>query len=89
MSGFFIRVDGQNSVLPRLPPGSTPPLPGEVFEYTPVPEPSENAALTILSLSALLSLRLKQRRKIRGKDKAVSSLKVDNFAIAATNCKNE
>ena len=47
----------------RLPPPTTPLLPGEVFEYEPVPEPSTTIGLTLFGLSAL-GLKLKQRRKI-------------------------
>lgn len=47
-----------------VPPTTTPPLPGEVFEYQPVPEPSANVAMTILSVSALVGLRFKQKRNI-------------------------
>lgn len=53
----------EQGTLNRLPPGSTPPLPGEVFEYEPVPEPSTTIGLTVFGLTAL-GLKLKQRRKI-------------------------
>ena len=45
----------------RLPPTTTPPLPGEEFEYEPVPEPSTTIGLTLFGLC--LGLKLKQHRK--------------------------
>lgn len=51
----------EQGTLHRLPPGSTPPLPGEVFEYEPVPEASSTAALGVFGL-AVLGLKLKRRR---------------------------
>ena len=53
----------EQGTLNRLPPESTPPLPGETFEYEPVPEPSTTIGLTVFGLTAL-GLKLKQRRKI-------------------------
>ena len=52
----------QASML-RVPPTSTPPLPGEIFEYEPVPEPSTIAGLTVFGLTAI-ALRLRSQRKI-------------------------
>ena len=52
----------QASML-RVPPTSTPPLPGEIFEYEPVPEPSTIAGLTVFGLTAI-GLRLRSQRKI-------------------------
>jgi len=46
----------------RVSPATTPALLGEEFNYQPVPEPRESAAVTLLSLSALLGLRLMQRK---------------------------
>ena len=54
----------EQATLNRLPPTITPPLPGETFEYEPVPEPSTTIGLTLFGLSAL-GLKLKQRRKIQ------------------------
>lgn len=56
----------EQATMFRHPPSTTPPLPGEEFEYQPVPEPSENAALTVLSLSALFGLRFRQKRPLKG-----------------------
>lgn len=53
----------QASML-RLPPGSTPPLPGEMFEYEPVPEPGTTVGLIVFGLSAI-GLKLRSRRKIQ------------------------
>ena len=44
----------------RLPPTTTPPLPGEEFEYEPVPEPSSTAAVAMFGLT-VLGIKLKQR----------------------------
>lgn len=41
-----------------------PPLPGEEFEYEPVPETSSTIGLTVFGLT-VLGLKLKQRRKIK------------------------
>ncbi len=41
-----------------------PPLPGEKFEYEPVPETSSTIGLTVFGLT-VLGLKLKQRRKIK------------------------
>lgn len=49
----------------RVSPTTTPALAGEEFSYQAVPEPSENVALTVLSLSALIGLRSTQRRQIK------------------------
>lgn len=57
----------EQATMHRSPPTTTSPLPGEEFEYQPVPEPSENAALTVLSLSALFGLRFRQKRPLNGK----------------------
>ncbi len=54
----------EQGTLNRLPLITTPPLPGEVFEYQPVPEPSSTIALTVFGLGAL-SLKLKQASKIK------------------------
>lgn len=53
----------QASML-RLSPTSTPPLPGEVFEYEPVPEPGTIVGITVFGLTAI-GLRLRSRRKIQ------------------------
>lgn len=47
-----------------MPPTTTPPLPGEVFDYQPVPEPSSTTAITLFALTAL-GLKLKQAGKIK------------------------
>ncbi len=52
----------QASML-RVPPTSTPPLPGEMFEYEPIPEPSTIAGLTVFCLTAI-GLKLRSQRKI-------------------------
>lgn len=52
----------QASML-RLPPASTPSLPGEVFEYEPVPETSSAAAAVVFGLTTL-GFKRKQRRKL-------------------------
>ena len=44
----------------RMPPLTTPPLPGEEFEYEPVPEPDATVALSAIALTAL-GLKLKQK----------------------------
>lgn len=48
----------------RRPSPLFPPLPGEEFEYEPVPEPSTTIGLTVFGLT-VLGLKLKQRRKIK------------------------
>lgn len=53
----------QASML-RLPPTSTPPLPGEMFEYEPVPEPGTIVGITVFGLTAI-GLRLRSQRKIK------------------------
>lgn len=55
----------EQATMNRLPPGTTPPLPGEMFEYEPVPEPSSTVALGVFGLG-FLRLKLKQRRKVKG-----------------------
>ena len=70
----------------RLAPTTTPALAGEEFNYQPVPEPSENVALTLLSLSALLGLRFIQKRKIQGKDKLDTT---PSDAFPALPCRDE
>ena len=52
----------------RLPPTTTPPLPGEEFEYEPVPEPSTVAGLTVFGL-AVLSWKLRQKPKNKSSNK--------------------
>lgn len=52
----------EQGTLNRLPPGTTPSLPGEVFEYESVPEPSSTIALTLFGLGAL-GLKLRQQRQ--------------------------
>ncbi len=52
----------QASML-RLPPTSTPPLPGEMFEYEPVPEPSAIIGISVFGLTAIGS-RLRSQRQI-------------------------
>jgi len=54
----------EQATMNRLPPGTTPPLPREMFEYEPVPEPSSTVALGVFGLAAL-GLKLKQRSKIQ------------------------
>lgn len=51
----------QASML-RVPPTSTPPLPGEVFEYEPVPEPATTVGITVFALTAI-SLKLLSRQQ--------------------------
>lgn len=51
----------EQATMLRMPPTTTPPLPGEVFEYEPVPEPSSVIGLTVVGLAAL-GLKLKQRQ---------------------------
>ena len=46
----------------RNPSGFFPSLPGETFEYEPVPEPSTTIGLTVFGLTAL-GLKLKQHRR--------------------------
>ena len=53
----------EQATMLRLPPTTTPLLPGEVFEYEPVPEPSATIGLTLFGLT-VLSLKLKHHRKI-------------------------
>ncbi len=55
----------EQATMNRLPPATTPSLPGEMFEYEPVPEPSSTVALGVFGLG-FLSLKLKQRRKVKG-----------------------
>ncbi len=54
----------EQATMNRLPPATTPPLPGEMFEYEPVPEPSSTVALSVFGLAAL-GRKLKQRSKIQ------------------------
>ena len=53
----------EQGTLNRLPPTTTPALPGETFEYEPVPEPSATIGLALFGLTAL-GLKLKQKRKV-------------------------
>lgn len=55
-----------------MPPTTTPPLPGEVFEYQPVPEPSSTTAITLFGLT-VLGLKLKQAGKIKSDRPSVIS----------------
>ncbi len=55
----------EQATMLRRPPTTTPPLRGEVFEYEPVPEPGTAIGLTVVGLAAL-SLKLKQRRQVKG-----------------------
>lgn len=48
----------------RMPPSTTPPLPGEEFEYESVPEPDATVALSVFGLMAL-GLKLKQRQRVK------------------------
>lgn len=61
----------EQATMLSIPPTSTPPLPGEVFEYEPVPEPSSTAAMTVFGLTVLGS-KLRQRRKIRSVNSRVT-----------------
>ncbi len=63
----------EQATLNRLPPTITPPLPGETFEYEPVPEPSTTIGLTLFGLSAL-GLKLKQRRKIQKRSRTTQRI---------------
>ena len=54
----------EQATMHRIPPATTPPLPGETFEYEPVPEPSTTIGLTVFGLTAL-GLKLKQCRKFQ------------------------
>lgn len=51
----------EQGTLNRLAPGTTPSLPGEVFEYEPIPEPSTNIGLALFGLTAL-GLKFKRRK---------------------------
>lgn len=53
----------EQATMNRIPPTSTPPLPGEEFEYEPVPEASSTIALTAFGLT-ILGLKLRQRRRM-------------------------
>jgi hypothetical protein len=55
-----------------MPPTTTPPLPGEVFDYQPVPEPSSTTAITLFGLT-VLGLKLKQHCKIKSNCPSVLS----------------
>ncbi len=58
-----LAYDYEQASMLRVPPTSTPPLPGEMFEYEPVPEPRTIAGLTVFSLIAI-GLKLRSQRKI-------------------------
>ncbi len=53
----------EQASMNRIPPTSTPQLPGEVFEYQPVPEPSANIGLAAFALTAI-GLKVRSRRKV-------------------------
>ncbi len=55
----------EQATLNRLPSDLVPPLPGEEFEYEPVPEPSSAVGLTTVGL-ALIGLKLKREWKKKG-----------------------
>ncbi len=50
----------EQATMFRLPPDSTPALPGERFDYEPVPEPSANIGLALFGLTAL-AVKFKRR----------------------------
>lgn len=50
----------EQGTLNRLPPNTTPSLPGEVFEYEPVPEPSTTIGLALFGLT--VGLKFKRRK---------------------------
>ncbi len=54
----------EQATMLSVPPTSTPPLPGEMFEYETVPEPSSTAAMTVFGLT-VLSLKFRQKRKMQ------------------------
>ncbi len=53
----------EQASMNRIFPTSTPQLPGEVFEYQPVPEPSANIGLAAFALTAI-GLKVRSRRKV-------------------------
>ena len=56
----------EQATMFRLPPNSTPPLAGEMFEYEPIPEPSSTVALTLFGLTAL-AVKFKQRQRVKAR----------------------
>lgn len=54
----------EEATMFRLPPNSTPSLPGEIFEYKPIPEPSSTVALTLFGLTAL-AIGKNQKSKVK------------------------
>ena len=53
----------EQASMVRVAPTSTPSLPGETFEYEPVPEPSTTIGAIVFGLTAI-GLKLRSRRKI-------------------------
>ncbi len=53
----------EQATMFRIPPNSTPPLPGEMFDYEPVPEPSSTVAFALFGLTAF-AVKFKQRQKV-------------------------
>ena len=62
----------EQGTLNRISPDSTPPLPGEEFEYEPVPESATTFGLSVVGLVAL-GLRLR-RRKTKSHSKLSANL---------------
>lgn len=58
-----LAYDYEQASMLRVPPTSTPSLPGEVFEYKPIPEPPATVGLTIFALIAI-GLKQRSRRKM-------------------------
>ena len=58
--------DYEQATMLRRPPGLLPALPGEEFEYEPVPEPATTPAM-ILFLLGVLGFRLKRRHSLKHK----------------------
>ncbi len=51
----------EQGTLNRLAPATTPPLPGELFEYEPIPEPNTTISLALFGLT-VLGLKFKRRK---------------------------
>ena len=56
----------EQATMLRSPSLLVPPLPGEEFEYEPVPEPPATIALTVVGF-AVLGLKLRRHRRSKGK----------------------
>ena len=75
----------EQATMLRSPSSLVPALPGEEFEYEPVPEPPATIALTVVGFT-LLGLRLRRHRQNKGNFDA--RLKLSRAETASNKCCN-